>query len=101
MFGLPVETIEAMQAVFEKYPSVEKVWLYGSRSKGNFKEGSDIDLVVEGTTLNLSGLQKIETELDELLLPYKIDLSLLHHIHNSDLLSHITRVGKVFFERKK
>lgn len=96
-YGLKPETIQAMQAVFEKYPAVQQAILYGSRAKGNYRPGSDIDLTLEGEELDLSTLHKIENDLDDLLLPYKIDLSLLSHIQSPELLDHIKRVGAVFF----
>ena len=74
--------------------------IYGSRAKGNYRNGSDIDLTIKGETVTLSELMKIETELDDLLLPYKIDLSLLHKIGDASLLDHIKRVGAVFFENE-
>ena len=98
-YGLKVSTIAAIQSVFKKYPQVEKAILYGSRAKGNFRNGSDIDLVLVGENLGLSDLFRIETELDDLLLPYKIDLALYHQIENEDLVGHIDRVGVVFFEK--
>jgi predicted nucleotidyltransferase len=72
MYGLKTETIHAIQEVLLTYPEVEKAILYGSRAKGNYRPGSDIDLTLTGETLNLTILQKIENELDDLLLPYKI-----------------------------
>lgn len=98
IFGLRKVTIQAIQDVFKKHPEVEKAILYGSRAKGNYRPGSDIDLTLVGEQLNLTTLQKIENELDELLLPYKIDLSLLKQIQNKDLLEHIERMGEVFFD---
>jgi type I restriction enzyme S subunit len=100
MFGLKTETMEAIREVLAKYPEVEKAILYGSRAIGNYRPGSDIDLTLTGEKLNLSILQKIENDLDDLLLPYKIDLSLHKQIQNQELLEHIERVGKVFFDRK-
>ena len=98
IFGLKIATIQAIQDVFKKYPDVEKAILYGSRAKGNYRPGSDIDLTLVGKQLTLTTLQKIENELDDLLLPYKIDLSLQKQIQNNELLDHIERVGKVFFD---
>jgi len=98
MFGLKITIIQAIQDVFKKHPEVEKAILYGSRANGNYRQGSDIDLTLVGKQLNLTSLQKIENELDDLLLPYKIDLSLLKQIKNKELLDHIERVGKVFFD---
>ena len=99
MFGLKSHIITAIQDVFSRYPEVNSAVLYGSRAKENYRNGSDIDLVLKGEKLNLSLLQKIENELDELYLPYKIDLSIYHQISNVDLLEHIERVGKVFYEK--
>jgi predicted nucleotidyltransferase len=101
MFGLKTSTIEAIQQVFAQYPDLEKATLYGSRAKGNYRPGSDIDLTLEGERLDLNTLHKIEDAIDELLLPYKMDLSLLSHVGNVELLDHIKRVGMTFYERKR
>jgi len=101
MFGLTIATIQAIQGVFKKHTEVEKAILYGSRAKGNYRPGSDIDLTLFGEQLNLTTLQKIENELDDLMLPYKMDLSLLKQIQNKELLEHIERVGIVFFDSKE
>ncbi|MCU7491014.1 MAG: nucleotidyltransferase domain-containing protein [Ignavibacteria bacterium] len=85
---------------FARYTSVKKAILYGSRAKGNFKNGSDIDLTLEGDELELDTLLKILNELDELDLPYKIDLSIYSAISNNDLLEHINRVGITFYLQK-
>lgn len=98
MFGLRGEDIVAMNQCFEKYSGIEMVVVYGSRAKDNYKQGSDIDLTIQGD-ITLSQLLKLENELDDLLLPYKIDLSLINQINNPDLLAHIERAGKVFYSR--
>jgi uncharacterized protein len=98
-FGLKKEVVENIRKVLELFPSVNKCIIYGSRAMGNYRYNSDIDLTLEGDTITFSELLKIENELDDLLLPYQIDLSLLKKIDNKDLLDHINRVGKVFFEK--
>ena len=97
MFGLKNQQIEKMQAVFAQYSNVEEVILYGSRAKGNFRTNSDIDLTLKGADISLSQQFKIELALDDLLLPYQIDLSIYQHIQNDDLLAHIERVGVSFY----
>jgi predicted nucleotidyltransferase len=98
--GLSDGVIERINAVFSRWPDVEQVILYGSRAKGTDREGSDIDLTIIGDALSQSHLLKIANELDDLLLPYKIDLSLLGQIEDKALLEHIGRVGVVFYVRK-
>lgn len=97
-FGLKESTIDRINAVFSQYPDIEKVVLYGSRAKGNYREGSDIDLTLMGDALSHTQLNRIETQIDDLLLPYTIDLSIFKHIDNANLIDHIRRVGVVFYE---
>ena len=98
-YGLARSVITRIVGVFSAVPEIDQVLLYGSRAKGNFRDGSDIDLVVRSSSLTHSQLLSLETQLDDLLLPYCIDLSLLHEISNNDLLEHIQRVGVVLYEK--
>jgi len=98
--GIKKETIEKIFEIFKRYDEIEEIILYGSRAKGNFKPGSDIDLTLIGKRLNLTVLNKISLELDDLLLPFTFDLSLYHHIKQPDLIDHIQRVGKVFYSKR-
>ncbi|MRX07411.1 nucleotidyltransferase domain-containing protein [Pseudoduganella sp. FT25W] len=100
-FGLKPEVIKQINEVFASFPEVGQVILYGSRAKGTFRRGSDIDLCLEGDNLSLPTLLKIDTALDDLLLPYKIDLSIRDHIDNIELLSHIERAAPRFYRRNK
>jgi predicted nucleotidyltransferase len=95
-FGLPKDVIEKIKKIFRNYPKISKCIIYGSRAKGNFKPGSDIDLTLDAPEMTLTELLKLESEIDDLLLPYKIDLSLKHQISNANLLEHIARIGKEF-----
>jgi type I restriction enzyme S subunit len=101
MYGLDTEDIEAINKVFSKYSEIENAILYGSRAKGNYRNDSDIDPTLIGGKLTLSQLFEIETELDDLLLPYKIDLSTYHKIENPDLMEHIKRVGVIFYKKEE
>jgi predicted nucleotidyltransferase len=98
-FGLKESIIKKIISVFSQYPEIEKVLLYGSRAKGNYRNGSDIDLSLIGENLNYSQLSKIEIQIDDLLLPYLFDLSIFSHIDNPDLIDHINRVGIIFYEK--
>lgn len=96
-FGLSEKTLKSLISIFQKFPKIEKVIVYGSRAKGNFKPGSDIDLTLVAPSFTTQDLLKVENEIEDLLLPYKIDLSLLHQIDDPDVLDHIARIGKEFF----
>lgn len=97
--GLSVSDCAGLKGVFAQYPGIQEVILYGSRAKGNFRSNSDIDLTIFGD-LDWQTFTQLESELDDLLLPYKIDLSLFAHLENTQLIEHIQRVGKVFYSRE-
>lgn len=98
--GLPPAAIARIQEVLARFPNIDKAVLYGSRAMGTYKTGSDIDLTLYGATLTMQNLAAISSELDDLLLPYTMDLSLFAMLNNADLREHIGRVGKVFYARK-
>jgi predicted nucleotidyltransferase len=97
--GLSEETIEKICAVFAEHPAIDKAVLYGSRAKGNFRPGSDIDLSLHGTGITLKELGDIDFELDDLLLPYTFDLLIFDTLDHVDLREHIERVGVIFYQR--
>ncbi|WP_094556575.1 nucleotidyltransferase domain-containing protein [Synechococcus sp. 1G10] len=98
-YGLPLPAISAIQEVLAAHPSVEKAILYGSRAIGRHRPGSDIDLTLIGAAISSSTMARIEAELDDLLLPWMIDLSRLSDLRHPSLLEHIARVGQVLYGR--
>ena len=99
LYGLTLSQITAIQEVLRRHGKVDRAILYGSRAKGNFRSGSDIDLTLRGEGLSFSDLAHIANDLDDLLLPFNIDLSILQSIENPDLVAHIHRVGVDFYTK--
>jgi predicted nucleotidyltransferase len=101
-FGLPHSSVQRIGLVLSHYPEVDKAILYGSRAIGNYKNGSDIDLTLRGgMDLTLNVVYKILDELEELLLPYTIDLSIFTDIDDPDVIEHIQRVGLTFYDKSQ
>ena len=98
--GLSDATLAQICATLAEFPQVAQGVLYGSRAKGNFKPGSDIDLTLRGDGLTLSLLGDIDMALDDLLLPYEIDLSIYDQLGHAELVAHIDRVGRVIYQRQ-
>lgn len=99
-FGLKEETIDRINNVFAGFSDVQEVIIYGSRAQGTSRPGSDIDLTLKGDGLELERLNKIRGDLDDLLLPYTLDLSIYDKIESPELMEHIKRAGKVFYLRR-
>ena len=98
-FGLPEKAIQAILRVLAAHPDVEQAIVYGSRALGRQRPASDIDLTLIGPTISLRTLAQIEAELDDLLLPWMIDLSRRADLSHPPLLDHIARVGQVLYCR--
>jgi polymorphic toxin system nucleotidyltransferase-like protein len=91
-FGLSQQVIRKINEILARFPQVEKALIYGSRAKGENRPGSDIDMTL---------LNRISIELDDLLLPYTFDLSIFHHIGNAGLLRQIECAGREFYHKTK
>lgn len=96
-FGLSDETVQSIRAVFSRYKQIGEVWLFGSRAKGNYHSGSDIDLAIKSEHFTASELLKLQIDLEELELLYKIDVLLYSAIKEPALRKHIDRVGILFY----
>lgn len=96
-FGLSEQTLLSIRGILASFPSVEQAILYGSRAKGTYRAGSDIDLTLLGNGLDEHQLAAIAGQLEESDIPYCVDLSLKAQIDNPSLLAHIKQVGVVFY----
>ncbi|NCD42765.1 MAG: nucleotidyltransferase domain-containing protein [Bacteroidia bacterium] len=94
---IEADVLQKLNTVFGRYPNIAKVKLYGSRAKGSFRNGSDIDLALIGSEVDHRQLVRISRELDDLMLPYSFDITNYSTISNVALKDHIDRMGKVLF----
>lgn len=92
-YGIEENILDNIIKIFRKFEKNKEVIIFGSRAKGNYKIGSDIDLALIGKGIGINDLNKIHIELDKLYLPYGFDLIIFEKIKNDDLIDHINRVG--------
>ena len=97
-FGLSDTVIRELQDVFRRHANIKKVLIFGSRSKGNYRAGSDIDLAVIGNDIDYNLLLSILCEIDDLELLYSVDLLDYQKKKGTPIGDHIDRVGQVFYE---
>ena len=97
--GLPEAAVTAIRQVLASHPEVEAAILYGSRALGRHRPASDIDLTLLGPAISAAVLARVDADLDDLLLPWIIDLSAYSAIRHPALLDHIQRAGFALYRR--
>jgi predicted nucleotidyltransferase len=98
-FGIKDTTFQEISQILSEYPSIESAIIYGSLAKGDFRNGSDIDLTLKGKDLSFKHQIDLMDRLDDSLIPYTFDISIFQQLSNPDLIDHIERVGKIFYEK--
>lgn len=94
-FGIMEKSFRLLTEAFDRYPEVEAVLVFGSRAKGNYKTGRDIDLAIKGqncshiTAIDIAGYLN-----EELPIPYYTDVVYYEGLKNQDLRDHIDRLGR-------
>jgi predicted nucleotidyltransferase len=98
-YGIPSSDLDALISELRNNENILEIILFGSRAKGTFNNGSDIDIALKGKNISLKDILDALAETEKLLLPYKLDLVLYDRINEPGLIDHIDRVGVVLFKR--
>ena len=97
--GLSDSEIQQVQSILGLFPHIEEVFLFGSRARGDYKRGSDIDLSIKGEELTREDLSQIWATFDASLLPYFVDIVSYSKLKNTALKEHIDRFGILVYRR--
>ncbi len=99
-FGLKGGDIKDIITILSQHPEVEEAYIFGSRAKNIYKNGSDVDIAVKGDALNFNIVRHISYLLnEETQMPNFFDVLNYHTINNKDLLDHIDRVGRLLYSK--
>lgn len=99
-FGIADKAIQSMLDIFSRHPAVRRVDLFGSRARGDHRPNSDIDLVVWGE-LDRREMNALAAELEELPIPWNVDIERFEDIAHAPLREEIERTGKTLFLAKE
>lgn len=99
-FGISEKSFNQLMETFAKYFQVEEVIIFGSRAKGNYRKGSDIDLAIKGKKCNVSLALDLSAYINqELPIPYMVDVVDYFSLQHQELKEHIDRVGAIFYKK--
>ena len=100
MFGLLDRDINYIKVALGKFEEIERAVVFGSRSMGNYKKGSDIDLAVIGENITKDTIFQLNEYLnEEYPIPYFFDLINYSQINNEKLIHHINYMGKEIYKK--
>lgn len=98
-YGLNEKELKIIIEKIMNRPKIKKAVIFGSRAKGNYKKGSDIDIALYGNDME-NEIMMLARELNEHTnLPYFIDVLDYDEIDNPELKNHIDKFGKIIFEK--
>ena len=100
MYGLSDTVITDICSVFRSFPNIDKVLIFGSRAKGTYSEGSDIDLAAVGENITFNQLMDINIQIEDLGLLYKVDVVDYNKNVGTPIGEHIDRVGLLIYEKQ-
>ena len=92
--GLTENDLQEIISILKQFPEIEQALIFGSRAKGNYKNGSDVDLALKGSELTFATATRISYLLnEETRMPYTFDIVQFETITSPELIKHIDRVG--------
>ncbi len=95
-YGLSEANGQCITDILSQCCAVSEALIFGSRAKGNYKPGSDIDLAVKGD-VSKDQLAQLLTAFEESTLPYFVDIVVYANLKNDALREHIDRVGQTVY----
>jgi uncharacterized protein len=99
-YGLIKSDLDYIVNAIKKFEEIDKAVIFGSRAKGNYRPGSDIDVAIYGENITFDTISRLHSMLeDQGPLPYLFDVVDYTHLNHQEFIDHIDRVGKIIFER--
>ncbi len=100
-FGLSNNNLVNLQSVIAQIPSIEQVLIFGSRARGDYRYNSDIDIALIGEHVSHSDQLKLMHLIDDLMMPYMVDVLRIASIRNERLIHLIHKEGKVLYQKSE
>jgi len=98
--GLRPQDLKEIIEILKAGSAVDEAILFGSRAKGNYKQGSDVDIAIKGTEIDHQLVAMLNFQLNEdSAMPYFFDIVHYEGIMETALKEHIDRVGLCIYAR--
>jgi predicted nucleotidyltransferase len=94
VFGLSNRDRQTIIRLLNKYSLLNNTVVFGSRARGDYHSGSDIDLAIIGGSMDIRRLRALKEDFAESSLPYNVDVVDVSHLSNESLKEQIFTFGK-------
>jgi uncharacterized protein len=99
-FGISDKSYALLLEALAKQPQIEEVIIFGSRAKGNYKKGSDIDFAIKGVNCTAGIALSLKAYInEELPIPYMVDVIDYNSLNHKELKEQIDRIGQLFYQK--
>lgn len=98
LIGLEGDSFQQLKQLLRHTDGIQHAWLFGSRSKGVARPGSDIDLAIEAPTFTRMDVHRLAGKIDALHLPVFTDVLAMHLIGQKGLLERIKEEGQLIYK---
>lgn len=92
-FGIKDKYLDELHDIFSQISGINRVVLYGSRARGDFKAGSDLDICLFGASISNSDVSLLLSKLYYSNIPYFFDVAVWDRIKNKAFADNIRRDG--------
>ena len=100
-FGLDAATMRALRGCMERQPGLERVWVYGSRARDDYRHNSDIDLMVDAPAWNDRDFSRLWAAVEDQGLLYRIDMQHWKPSLGAEFRARVERDRKLFWEPRR
>lgn len=97
--ALREKDLTVLRGVFERFPSVREVRVFGSRASGHARRTSDLDLAISAPEAKPSEWADLREDLENAPLIYELDLVRMEQLNNPKLKAKIDQEGLPIYVR--
>lgn len=97
-FGVSVQSLRQLRALFDATPDLDRVWIFGSRATGKARVNSDIDIAFDAPRMSAEAARELVLAIEGLPTLYRIDAVHWQGIHDATLRSEIERDRRTFWQ---
>ncbi|TCP28862.1 hypothetical protein EV207_11598 [Scopulibacillus darangshiensis] len=99
--GISKRFISELQSYSSKNGQIEKIVLFGSRAREDYRRSSDVDLAIFTRKSSHTRQNLIELTINEMTTPLKIDVIFMDRLTKEKLIFNIRKEGVVIYEQGK